>query len=149
MTFWLTGEEEHNDPRFATSTLGLYTRAGSWCMNQVRHRPMREIPPEWFVPDWLVKGWGATRLANELVAQGIWEPVVGGWRYAWIRHPNTADYLRGERKRQSTKKHRQRQAMSLGDLTECPLGTYTGDTAPKPRQIPRKSRPTTNTGDPS
>jgi hypothetical protein len=118
MSFWFVGEEEHADPRFTTGSLGLYVRAGSWCMSQVRYRPVAEIPPEWFVPDWLVRGWGSTRWANDLAQNGMWESVVGGWRYAWIRWPNTPTAMRQERKRQATKKARQR---------GCPPGTYTGD----------------------
>jgi hypothetical protein len=136
VTFWLIGEEEHADLRFTTNSLGLYTRAGSWCMAQVRYRPAAEIPVEWVVPAWVVKGWGSMRAANELVAQKIWEPVQGGWRFQWIRANNTADYVRRERKRQRTKKARQRQ-MSPGDITLCPMGTYTGDTesvAPQERK---------------
>ncbi len=127
--FWFTGEEEHSDPRFSTCSLGLYVRAGSWCMSQVRYRPEAEIPSEWFVPTSLVKGWGAMRQANELVAEGIWNPTTGGWFYAWIRWNNTADYVRRERKRQATKKARQR-AMSPGDMAVSPPGTYTGDIQP-------------------
>jgi hypothetical protein len=32
MTYWFTGEEEHSNLGFTTSTLGLYTRAGSWSL---------------------------------------------------------------------------------------------------------------------
>jgi hypothetical protein len=128
MTFWLIGDEEHKDPRFTTASLGLYARSGSWCMNQVRYRPM-EIPAEWFVPQSVVKAWGAIRQANDLVARGIWAPVDGGWRFVWIRHRNTTDYVRHERKRQATKKQRQR-SMSPGDIGACPPGTYMGDIEP-------------------
>jgi hypothetical protein len=98
MSFWFIGDEEHNDPRFTTSTLGLYTRAGSWCMSQVRYRPSNEIPPEWFVPDSQVKAWcGSVRPANSLVPAGLWYRARGGYGFAWIRDENTADALRAKR----------------------------------------------------
>jgi hypothetical protein len=121
MTYWFTGEEEHSDARFTTASLGLYTRAGSWCMSQVRYRPESEIPPEWLVPDWLVKGWGATRQANDLVAHEVWEPVTGGYRYAWIRYQNTANEIRRQRKRERDKKAR-RGSDSPGESTAIPRG---------------------------
>jgi hypothetical protein len=141
MTFWLTGDEEHNDPRFTTSSLGLYTRAGSWCMNQVRYRPEHEIPPEWFIPTSLVKVWRATRQANDLVENGVWEPVVDGWRYLWIRHQNTADAIRSQRKREREKKAH-KTGNSPGELPPIPLGTYRGESAPNPAQS-RKISPRT------
>lgn len=95
--FWFVGEEEHNDPRFSTASLGLYVRAGSWCMHEVHNRRM-ELPPEWEVPAWVIKGWGATRLANELIAQGIWERVPNGYVFDWIRPQNTPEALRQKRK---------------------------------------------------
>lgn len=129
MTYWLTGEEEHSDPRFTTTTLGLYVRAGSWCMSQVRYRPESEIPAEWVVPDWLVQGWNAKRYANELVANGVWEPVGGGWRYAWIRYQNTANAIRTERKRERDKWARKqaRARNSPGESSPTPQGSYRGE----------------------
>jgi hypothetical protein len=130
MTFWYIGEEEHSDDRFTTSSLGLYARAGSWCMSQVRYRPEREIPAAWFVPDWLVKGWGNTRQANDLVVNGVWEPVVGGWRYTWIRWPNTASAIRTQRKRERAKKGARRTSDSPGESGLIPQGTYRGESRP-------------------
>lgn len=141
MTFWFIGEEEHSDPRFTTGSLGLYTRAGSWCMSQVHYRPEHEIPPEWFVPVSLVKVWGATRQANDLVANGIWEPVVGGWRYLWIRYQNTTDAVRAKRKREREKKAA-RTGDSPGEFPAIPLGTYRGESASNPAQS-RKMPPHT------
>ncbi|WP_139830455.1 hypothetical protein [Mycobacterium paraense] len=116
MTFWFTGEEEHQ-VFTTTSSLGLYTRAGSWCMAQIRYRPEAEIPAEWFIPDWLVKGWGAVRQANELVAQGMWEPLEGGWRYVWIRPENTPNAVRQKRKREREKKSRKREKVRANLLS--------------------------------
>jgi hypothetical protein len=129
MTFWLVGEEEHSDPRFTTNSLGLYVRAGSWWMSQVRYRPEAEIPTEWFIPDWLVKGWRATAYANDLVDSGVWEPVVGGWRYAWIRYGNTATALRRQRKREREKWARKaaKARNSPGESTPTPQGRYRGE----------------------
>lgn len=124
--YWLTGDEEHDDPRFTTATLGLYTRAGSWCMGRYRYRPEAEIPAEWFIPRSLVKGWGAYRLANDLAAEGVWEPVAGGWLYAWIRPQNTANYVRAERKRERRKWARKKEraaADSLGESAPTPVGS--------------------------
>src|SRR5690242_21550432 len=72
--------------------MGLYVRAGSWCMGKVRYRPEREIPAEWFVPDDQVKAWcGSVRQANRLVDVGLWYRARGGYGFAWIRTENTAD----------------------------------------------------------
>ena len=132
MTFWFVGEEEHDDLRFTTASLGLYVRAGSWCMSRVRHRPEREIPREWFIPDWLVRGWGSTRQANDLVRAGVWEPVAGGWRYAWIRWPNTPDAMRSQRKREREKWARKQSNArnSPGESAPTPQGSYRGESAP-------------------
>jgi hypothetical protein len=132
MTYWLTGDEEHDDPRFTTATLGLYIRAGSWSMSRCRYRPEAEIPAEWFIPGPLVRGWGALRLAHDLAQQGVWEPVTGGWRYAWIRPQNTADYVRAERKRERAKWARKKAkaaANSPGESGQLPGGSYRGELA--------------------
>lgn len=123
MTYWLVGEEEHDDPRFTTCSLGLYVRAGSWCMGHVRYRRESEIPVEWFIPVTLVKAWGATRQANELVRQGVLEPVIGGWRFAWIRPENTTDRVRAKRKRERDKK---------APKPPIPQGKYMGEFDAKP-----------------
>ena len=125
MTYWLTGDEEHDDPRFTTASLGLYTRAGSWCMGRYRYRPEAEIPTEWFISGPVVRGWGALRLARDLVQQGVWESVPGGWRYAWIRPKNTADYMRAERKASVPSGHarrRRRWPTPLGSQGRLPRG---------------------------
>jgi hypothetical protein len=129
MSFWLTGEEEHRDPRFTTQSLGLYVRAGSWCMSQVRYRPEAEIPAEWIVPIWLVKGWGSTRQAKTLVDNGLWQPAEGGWRYAWIRYKNTPDAVRAERKRERNKWANKvaKARNSPGESDATPRGRYRGE----------------------
>lgn len=106
MAWWRTGDEEHADERFeraGLNSLGLYVRAGSWCMRQVRYRPEDEIPAEWFVPDYVVRGWRSQRLAAGLVREGIWGRVEGGYNFAWILPRNTADEVRRERKRERQK----------------------------------------------
>jgi len=101
VTWWLWGDDEHCDKRFneaGTHAMGLYVRAGSWCMGKVRYRPEREIPAEWFVPDDQVKAWcGSVRQANRLVDVGLWYRARGGYGFAWIRTENTADTLRAKR----------------------------------------------------
>jgi hypothetical protein len=127
MTYWFIGDEEHNDERFTTATLGLYVRAGSWCMAQCHYRPEAEIPAEWFVPRAQVRGWGALRLANDLADQGVWEQVAGGWRYVWIRHQNTADHVRADRKRERGKwarKQSRAAADSPGESGSTPQGSH-------------------------
>jgi hypothetical protein len=136
MTYWFTGEEEHSDPRFTTHSLGLYTRAGSWCMSQIRYRPEAEIPAVWFVPEWVVKGWGNTRQANDLVANEVWEPVAGGWHYAWIRWRNTAEAVRRERKRERDKWARKQAKASLPKQA-TPQGSYKGESPGEPEQTPK------------
>ncbi|WAJ43130.1 hypothetical protein OK015_18085 [Mycobacterium sp. Aquia_216] len=112
MTFWNVGDEEHSDPRFVRAGSGsfeLYHKAGSWCMGQIRGRPEEEIPVDWFVPDEFVRGQhNGTRLAKGLIAQGMWERVEHGYRFAWIREGNKPDAVRTIRKRERDKKPRQR-----------------------------------------
>jgi hypothetical protein len=112
MTFWNIGDEEHSDPRFEIAGPGsfeLYHKAGSWCMGQIRGRPEDEIPVEWFIPDSFVRGQhNGQRIAKRLDAVGLWARVECGYRFAWIRHGNTADYVRERRKQDREKPSRQR-----------------------------------------
>ena len=116
MVFWNVGDEEHSDPRFIRAGEGsfeLYHKSGSWCLGQVRGRPEAEIPVEWFVPDEWVRGQRhGPRLAKGLVAQGLWERVEHGYRFAWIRAGNTADYVRRKRKQDREKPYRKRGRMA-------------------------------------
>jgi hypothetical protein len=127
MTFWHTGDEEHEDPRFRAvpGGLGLYVTAGSWCMSRVRYRPEAELPAEWFIPDEWVKGQpSGRRIAAGLERQCVWERLDGGYRYAWIRYQNTPDYVRRQRKREREKKAK-RHANSQGESTQFPRGEST------------------------
>ncbi|BBY36506.1 hypothetical protein MMAN_06400 [Mycobacterium mantenii] len=127
--FWLVGDEEHNDPRFGTASLGLYVRAGSWCIAQVHNQPEAKIPPEWEVPEWVVRGWGSIREANKLVEQGIWEAGHHCWYFVWIRRNNTADHMRYQRKREREKWERKqaKRRNSPGESAETPQESYTGE----------------------
>jgi len=123
VTFWYIGDEEPEDPRFiqaGPAACGLYHMTGAWCLRQVRYRPEREIPAEWFIPETWVRGWpNGIRLANRLLIVGLWIEVGGGYSYGWIRWQNTPEAVRRERKRQTAKKARQR-SMSPGDTASCP-----------------------------
>lgn len=111
MTFWNIGDEEHSDRRYTEAGHGsfeLYHKAGSWCMGQVRGRPESEIPTEWFIPDEWVNGQhNGPKLARGLIAVGMWERVRHGYRFAWIRDGNTAEYVRRRRKIDRDKPSRQ------------------------------------------
>ncbi|EUA11176.1 hypothetical protein I546_3107 [Mycobacterium kansasii 732] len=96
MTFWLTGDEEHDDKRFDVepggilSGLGFYTAAGSWCRDQIRWRPRSEIPDDWLIPDaWIKAQRNGARIAKALAANGILRRAPGGYGFAWIRKENT------------------------------------------------------------
>ena len=132
MTYWLTGSEELDDPRFrkaGPAAIGLYVWSGEWCMDQVRYRPAK-IPAEWFIPDHWVRSWpNGARVAARLVSTGLWERVEGGYRFGWIRPENTADHVRAERKRKATEKARQRAEKRLLS-PPCLQETYRGDTPP-------------------
>lgn len=108
MSWWWTGAEENDDPRFRAAGAegcGLYTMAGAWCYAQVYYKPESVIPPEWIVPDHYVRGWpGGPRIAKKLCAVGLWERAMGGYRFVWIRDQNTADHERARRKRERDKK---------------------------------------------
>ncbi len=135
MTFWNIGDEEPEDPRFIEAgpgACGLYFMAGASCMRRVRYRPESEIPPEWFVPDTWVKGWpDGARLASRLVDVGLWHRVAGGYLYAWIQPRNTAEAVRGKRKRERAKKA-PRAGDSPGESAVIPLGTYRGNRRREP-----------------
>jgi hypothetical protein len=119
MTYWHTGDEEHEDKRFCVEPggmvtgLGLYTLAGSYCMSRVRYRPKAEIPAEWFIPDEWVKGQrNGSRIAKALVQNGLFDRRPGGYGFAWIRDRNTpADVLR--RREEERNKKRNRKAKDL------------------------------------
>ena len=134
MAFWITGDEEHEDPRFLSAGLsatGLYIRAGSWCMARVRGK--HHVPDEWEIPDHMVRGWNATKSAGALVREGLWYRVPGGYRYAWIRDENKPARLRQLRQRERAKwEQKQRKRLpalgnSPGELVTTPQGSYRGE----------------------
>jgi hypothetical protein len=122
MSFWFTGDEEPEDPRFreaGVAACGLYHMSGAHCMRQVRNQ--RDVlPAEWFISDHWVRGWpNGPRTAGRLVQAGLWESVDGGYRFAWIRDQNTPAAVGRARARERDKKRNQR--------SNVPPGTYTGD----------------------
>jgi hypothetical protein len=134
MTYWLIGDEEPEDHRFIQAgpgACGLYFMAGAWCMRQIRYRPESEIPPEWFIPDHYVRSWpNGARLAARLVHTGLWVSVEGGYYFTWIQPDNTADHVRGERKRERDKWARRQAAKRLLD-PPTPQGSYRGEFIPE------------------
>ena len=123
MTFWFSGDEEPEDPRFIAAgpgACGLYFMAGAHCMRQTRYRPEDEIPAEWFVSDHWVRGWpNGLRLAARLVDNGLWVRIPGGYAFDWIQKRNTADAVRAKRKKEREKKARGR-VDSPGELGPIP-----------------------------
>jgi hypothetical protein len=131
MSYYILGDEEHDDRRFLDAgpgALELYVRALGWCMHEVRYRPEAEIPAVWFIPiEWVRGQHQGVRLANRLVDQGVFGRVDGGYRFDWIRWRNTPDAVRRQRKRERDKKAKRDANSPGGNQADSPGGAIRGN----------------------
>lgn len=58
--------------RAGNAACGLWVRAGSWCMQQLT---------DGYIPDHVLPALGTTKEAERLVAAGLWQRAVGGYRF--------------------------------------------------------------------
>ena len=123
MTFWLTGDEEHEDKRFdvkpggIVTGLGFYVAAGSMCMSKIRYRRFWDLPDEWLIGDEWVKGQNSgSRIAHQLARNDVLLRVPGerGYPFKWIRPENTVSAVLRRRLRDRDK-HRPKLTDSPGD----------------------------------
>lgn len=108
--------------RAGNAALGLWTRAGSWCAQQLT---------DGFVPDEMVTVLGSVSQAQRLVTSGLWSEVDGGYQFhEWTdsgRNPSRSEVL-SRRKKEADKKAKARAAKSDAPLVNVarPQGTGSG-----------------------
>lgn len=92
----------HKAIRAGNTAIGLWTRAGSWCSQQLT---------DGHVPDAIVAVLGTPKQADRLVAAGLWARVPNGYQFhEWGedgRNPSRESVL-AKRRREADKKRRQR-----------------------------------------
>lgn len=108
--------------RAGNAALGLWTRAGSWCAQQLT---------DGFVPDEMVSVLGSASQAQRLVSAGLWTVVDGGYQFhEWTdsgRNPSRSEVL-SRRQKEADKKAKARAAKSRNAQanTGRPQGTDAG-----------------------
>lgn len=104
------------------AALGLWTRAGSWCAQQLT---------DGFVPDEIVLVLGSVSQAGRLVSAALWMKVDGGYQFhEWSvdgRNPTKKDVM--ERRRKETERKQRLREKNTPNPEEpqvsgdCPTGT--------------------------
>jgi hypothetical protein len=120
--------------RAGNSAIGLWTRAGSWCAQQLT---------EGFVPDDMVAVLGTSTQAKKLVAAGLWIEQEGGYQFhEWTaenRNPSKKTVL--ERRRKDAEKKAKARAARRSNSEEphvngdSPQGTDSGQGGGLPRGV--------------
>ncbi|MGW1680525.1 hypothetical protein [Saccharopolyspora sp. NPDC002376] len=120
--------------RAGNAAIGLWTRAGSWCAQQLT---------DGFVPEDMVTVLGTTPQAEKLVRAGLWVRAEGGYQFhQWTengRNPTREEVLL-RRKKDAEKKARARAAKAAKSEAhqvneDCPQGTPEGRTEGLPEGV--------------
>lgn len=126
----------HKTVRAGNAAVGLWTRAGAWCAQQLT---------DGFVPEHMVSVLGTPAQAKRLVAAGLWTVVEGGYQFhEWGgRNPSREEVLE-KRRREAEKKAKAREvfAQKRGNAQvdePSPQGTEAG----LPLDVPKGVRSTT------
>lgn len=112
----------HKAVKAGNAAIGLWTRAGSWCAQQLT---------DGFVPDEMVLVLGSQAQADRLVAAGLWIAVDGGFQFHEFtengRNPTKKDVMERRRKESERKaRFRDRKSSNTEEpqVDEvCPPGT--------------------------
>lgn len=120
--------------RAGNAAIGLWTRAGSWCAQQLT---------DGYVPEDMVQVLGTVSQAERLVRAGLWQPADGGYQFhEWSengRNPTREDVLL-RRKKEAEKKARMRAAKAAKSEEsqvnyDSPQGTPEGRTGGLPEGV--------------
>lgn len=109
----------HKAVKAGNAAIGLWTRAGSWCSQQLT---------DGYVPDEIVPVLGTTAQARRLVRVGLWDEVDGGYQFhGWTedeRNP-TRSKVSEARQKASERKAKYRAAKRAEDQVNegSPSGT--------------------------
>jgi len=128
----------HKAVKAGNAAIGLWTRAGSWCAQQLT---------DGYVPAEMVDVFGTPAQARRLVAAGLWHTVEGGYRFhQWTENGRNPTRKEVEKKRQaeSDRKARWREEKAAKSANQQVNGdSPNGTGASVPPSVPPSVRSST------
>jgi len=113
----LMSDEDWDNPwlnNVGMAARGLYWTALAWAKDQTRGRDFLASKSvlgdleSWFIPDGQIRYWKSNREAKQLVEASIWIPVLGGYRYLYLRDENKPKTFFEKRSKDASRKRGQR-----------------------------------------
>jgi hypothetical protein len=121
----------HKAVKAGNAAIGLWTRAGSWCAQQLT---------DGFVPDEMVLVLGSQVQADRLVAAGLWMTTEGGYQFHEFtengRNPTKKDVMERRRKEAERKARFREQKASNPEEPQVTKDSPTGTGASVPVGVP-------------
>lgn len=131
MTWFKVDDRFHSHPKAAASTLaalGLWAVAGSWSSDHLT---------DGFMPDHVIPqlSRGASELADELVAAGLWRRVRGGYRFHQWGADSDGSKRNPTRKEVEEERRKKADAGRLGGLASGQKRRSRNGNGPKKRPV--------------
>ena len=146
MTWFKVDDSFHSHPKAAASSLaalGLWTAAGAWSGDHLT---------DGFLPDHMIPllSRGATKLADELVAAGLWRRVKGGYRFHdWAEYNPTAESVKTERKAARERMRKVRENRKIDGKPPGQTANGSGEHGANVREVFGRSSATPTRPDPT